>query len=382
MSHLFQNYSRDAIEIMTGQGTFVKDQFGKSYLDFTSGIGVVNLGYGHPKIQQAVDQQMQKIWHMPNLYQNSLQEEVAGKLSLDETYVSYFCNSGAEANEAAIKLARKYTQKSKIVSFDNSFHGRTYAAMSATGQKKIHHGFEPLVPDFHYLPYNDFPALEKLDEKTAAVMVELIQGEGGVVPADKKWALALQKKCQEKNILLIIDEIQTGMGRTGYLYSFEAYGLNPDIFTLAKGLGNGLPVGAMLVKKELAGAFGPGSHGSTFGGNKVVMAAASAVLDELKKPGFLEGVQAKSVVLKNELEKKVLPLNEVAVVRGLGLMIGIEVRGDVAEKMKKMQNKGLLVLRAGQQVIRLLPPLTLSEQEIQQGVAIISEALQEEEEQL
>lgn len=281
-NYLFSNYARKPFEIMEGNGCYVTDNHGKKYLDFTSGIGVMNLGYNQAHLNKVLAQQAQKIWHMPNLYENQLQEIVAEKLIQEKDYLAFFCNSGAEANEAAIKLARKATGKSQIITFTNSFHGRTYGAMSATGQSAIHNGFKPLVPGFIYVPYNDFSALqEQASDQTAAIMLELIQGEGGVTVADQEWIQQIVTLCQEKKILLIVDEVQTGIGRTGSLFAFEQFGIEPDIFTLAKGLGNGFPIGAMLGKTALGEAFGPGSHGTTFGGNKLGMVVASEILDNL-----------------------------------------------------------------------------------------------------
>lgn len=377
MSHLFPNYARKPFEIVKGTGLTVEDQSGKAYLDFTSGIGVVNLGHHYPAVETALAQQAAQLWHMPNLYENHLQEEVAADLAGEMDYVGYFCNSGAEANEAAIKLARKYTGKSKIVTFQQSFHGRTYGAMSATGQDSIHVGFQPLVPDFHYGIYNDQTSIDTLiDPQTAAVLVELIQGEGGVVPAEKKWLHALAKKCSETGALLMVDEVQTGMGRTGTLFAFQQFDIQPDIFTLAKGLGNGIPVGAMLGKQKLAQAFGAGTHGSTFGGNKLAMAAAKAVITTMKAPGFFETVNERSEELFAGLAA--ITSDKIVAVRGLGLMVGIQLISPevLTEVSAALEAKGLLTLRAGQNVLRLLPALTVSQVEIQQALHLLQEVLE------
>jgi acetylornithine/N-succinyldiaminopimelate aminotransferase len=369
MSQLFPNYSRLPLEIATGEGSYVTDIQGRKYLDFTSGIGVVNLGYQHPVVQQAMLQQAEKIWHVPNLYQNSLQETVAEKLTKNR-YLAYFCNSGAEANEAALKLARKATGRTKILTFSGSFHGRTFGAMTATGQENIQKGYGPLVPDFDYLPFNQLaPLQDAIDDTTAAVMLELIQGEGGVIPADKEWVQEVAKLCHKVGALLIIDEIQTGIGRTGSFYAFEQYEVEPDIFTLAKGLGNGIPVGAMLGKKELQSAFGPGSHGSTFGGNLLAMAAANAVCSFFADSEALTNVHMRH----QQFVKGLADLPLVVKVRGRGLMIGIEVSDSemVQQVMTKLRQEGLLVLRAGENVIRLLPALTITETEVAEGLAII-----------
>ncbi|WP_265458969.1 acetylornithine transaminase [Enterococcus sp. HY326] len=376
MSKLFNNYGRQAFEIISGQGSVVKDDQGREFLDFTSGIGVMNVGYGHPQLVAALQQQNEILWHMPNLYQSQLQETVAEKLIGKQDYLAFFCNSGAEANEAAIKLARKATGRSKIITFIDSFHGRTYGALSATGQASIQEGFGPIVPDFIYLPYNQMGELEKvLDDNTAAVMLEVIQGEGGVLPADEAWLQQLAVLCQKNNSLLIVDEVQTGMGRTGSLFAFEQFHIEPDIITLAKGLGNGIPVGAMLGKSKLGAAFGPGSHGSTFGGNKLAMAAANAVLDIMQEKNFLTAVQQKSALLFNELQK--IESDKIVEIRGKGLMVGLVIADEfsVKEIIQELQEQGLLTLRAGQNVLRLLPSLTVTEAEIKQATGLIQNVL-------
>ncbi|MGT2948718.1 acetylornithine transaminase [Streptococcus devriesei] len=373
MSKLFQNYKRAAIEFVKAEGSYLFDADGKKYLDFSSGIGVTNLGF-HPQVKAALQAQADRIWHTPNLYQNSLQEEVAEKLIGDRDYLAFFCNSGAEANEAAIKIARKATGKQEIITFKDSFHGRTFGSMSATGQDKIKEGFGDGVPHFLYADYNDLSSVKSLaSERTAAVMLELVQGESGIHPAEADFVTGLAAFCQDKNILLIVDEVQTGMGRTGKLYSFEHYGIEPDIFTLAKGLANGVPVGAMLGKTKLSAAFGYGSHGSTFGGNKLAMAAASAGLTILKEDGFLETALAKGNYLQDQLKTMLADNPKVTQVRGLGCMIGIETSADLGQLVASARAKGLIVLTAGSNVIRLLPPLTLTKDELDQGLAILQE---------
>ena len=375
-NYLFSNYARKPFEIMEGNGCYVTDNHGKKYLDFTSGIGVVNLGYNQARLNQVLAEQAQKIWHTPNLYENHLQEVVAEKLIQEKDYLAFFCNSGAEANEAAIKLARKATGKSQIITFTNSFHGRTYGAMSATGQSAIHTGFEPLVPDFIYVPYNDFSALqEQVSDQTAAIMLELIQGEGGVTVADQEWIQQVVALCQGNKILLIVDEVQTGIGRTGSLFAFEQFGIEPDIFTLAKGLGNGFPIGAMLGKTTLGEAFGPGSHGTTFGGNKLGMVVASEILDSLSSE-ILVASQQRSKQLFAGLNK--IKSDKINEIRGKGLMIGIELQPDisVAEIVEDLEAEGLLALRAGANTLRLLPPLIISEEEITLGLEKLTKVLE------
>ncbi|KXI13685.1 acetylornithine transaminase [Streptococcus pasteurianus] len=373
MTKLFQNYKRAAVEFVKAEGNYLFDQDGKKYLDFSTGIGVTNLGF-HPEVKAALQKQAEEIWHTPNLYLNSLQEEVADKLIGNKDYLAFFANSGAEANEAAIKIARKATGKQEIIAFVNSFHGRTFGSMSATGQDKIKTGFGDGVPHFSYAIYNDLDSVKSLvTDDTAAIMLELVQGESGVRPADKGFVTALSAFCQEIGILLIVDEVQTGMGRTGKLFSFEHYGIEPDIFTLAKGLGNGVPVGAMLAKEKLGFAFSYGSHGSTFGGNKLVMSVASSVLDIMLADGFLPQAFDNGNYLQAELKKALAGNAKVTDVRGLGYMIGIETTENLAELVEKARDKGLIVLTAGTNVIRLLPPLTLTKEEIDQGVAILAE---------
>ncbi|MGM0217755.1 acetylornithine transaminase [Enterococcus sp. AZ126] len=378
MSYLFPNYKRKELELIKGAKQTLTDQKGQDYLDFTSGIGVMNLGYNDPELNQELLKQSNLLWHTPNLYENHLQEQTAEKLANGKDYISYFCNSGAEANEAAIKLARKATGKSKIITFVNSFHGRTYGAMSATGQDSIHEGFAPLVPDFVYLPFNEIEPLKAtIDHHTAAVMLEVIQGEGGVSPADEQWIQAVQSLCHKFGALLIVDEIQTGMGRTGTLYAYEHYKIDPDIFTLAKGLGNGIPVGAMVGKASLATAFGPGSHGSTFGGNKLAMRVAYKVVERINQPIFLQDVQKKGQQLFHGLTQIAENNPIIKEVRGKGLMIGVEVSDQetLNATLEQLEAEGLLTLKAGQNVLRLLPPLTITEEEITKGLAILDKVL-------
>ena len=377
MTYLFENYKRAPIEFVKVEGSYLIDNEGKAYLDFSSGIGVTNLGF-HPQIQQALIQQAGRIWHSPNLYLSSLQEQVAQELAGSYDYLAFFCNSGAEANEAAIKLARKATGKQGIITFQQSFHGRTFGAMAATGQDKIKEGFGDGVPHFSYAVYNDLASVEDLvNQDTAAVMLELVQGESGVRPAEAAFVKNLADFCQREGILLIVDEVQTGMGRTGQLYSFEYYGIIPDIVTLAKGLANGLPAGALLGKSSLAPAFGPGSHGSTFGGNKLAMAAALETLHIMKETGFLEEVRSKSTILLEQLQLAFQDHPKISAVRGLGMMIGIETSASLSRIVEAARQKGLIILTAGENVIRLLPPLTISREEIQQGIAILKEVFSE-----
>ena len=377
MTYLFENYKRAPIEFVKAEGSYLIDSEGKAYLDFSSGIGVTNLGF-HPQVQQTLIQQAGRIWHSPNLYLSSPQEQVAQELAGSYDYLAFFCNSGAEANEAAIKLARKATGKQGFITFQQSFHGRTFGAMAATGQDKIKEGFGDGVPHFSYAVYNDLASVEKLvNQDTAAVMLELVQGESGVRPAEAAFVKDLADVCQQEGILLIVDEVQTGMGRTGQLYSFEHYGIIPDIVTLAKGLANGLPAGALLGKSSLAPALGPGSHGSTFGGNKLAMAAALETLHIMKEAGFMEEVRSKSTILMEQLQLAFRDHPKISAVRGLGMMIGIETSASLSRLVEAARQKGMIILTAGENVIRLLPPLTISREEIQQGIAILKEVFSE-----
>jgi acetylornithine aminotransferase len=352
MSHLFPNYARDTIDLIKGSGSYVYDQEGNSYLDFMSGIAVTNLGHNNPKVMQALAEQADKIWHSSNLYTNHLQEQVAEKLTKEKDYLAFFCNSGTEANEAAIKLARKATGRSKILSFEQSFHGRTYGALSATGQPALQAGFFPIVEGFDYLPYNELaPLKEKLNENVAAVMLEVIQGEGGIIPANKEWLQSVAKLCKENGSLYII--------------------------TIAKALANGIPVGAMLGKVELAEAFGPGSHGTTFGGNNLAMRVADTVVSEINQPEFLAEVAVKGQYLLDELIKLSEKSEKVLDVRGKGLMVGIELNSPetLQQTIQELKVQNLLAIKAGKNVLRLLPPLTISQEELTKGLEIINSVL-------
>ncbi|MBC1794589.1 acetylornithine transaminase [Listeria booriae] len=376
MSNLFPTYAKFPIEIVEGKGTVVKDANGKEYLDFTSGIAVCNLGHCNEAVLAAVQQQLTQIWHTSNLFESSIQEQVADKLTAGSKRAVFFCNSGAEANEAALKLAKKHTGCDEIITFQQSFHGRTIATMTATGQGKIHDGFGALLPGFTYLPYNDLEALEQtISEQTAAVMLEVIQGEGGVIPATTEFLQGASALCAKYGALLIIDEVQTGMGRTGKRFAFEHEGIEPDIFTLAKGLGNGLPVGAMVGKAELAESFGPGVHGSTFGGNKIAMAAADVVIDHIFEEAFLAEVAEKGAYFQALLAEQLPGV----VIRGKGLMFGIELETEAVEVVKSLQEAGVLTLTAGPNVLRILPPLTVTKTELEQVAEKLAVVLKKQE---
>lgn len=372
--HVFPTYSRRNIEIVNGSGTKVTDKQGKQYLDFTSGIAVCNLGHCHPAVVNAVEEQLQTIWHISNLFPHTVQEEVAKLLTKDrDLYYAFFCNSGAEANEAALKLARKYTKKSVVITCKQSFHGRTFATMSATGQSKIHDGFGPLLPSFLHLPFNDITAFqEAMNKEIAAVMVEVVQGEGGVFPADVPFLREIEKLCHANGALFIVDEVQTGIGRTGTLFAYEQMGISPDIVTVAKALGNGIPIGAMLGKKELGSVFSPGTHGSTFGGNFIAMAAAKEVLQIVSQPSFLQEVQEKGTYFLRKLQEDLQDKEWIIDIRGKGLMIGVVCKGEVSAMVAALEKEGLLVLQAGPNVLRILPPLIVTKAEIDEAVHMMN----------
>jgi acetylornithine/N-succinyldiaminopimelate aminotransferase len=377
MSHLFPTYQRWEIEPEKASGSVIHGKDGREYLDFTSGIGVCNLGHRPEGVEQAVKDQLELFWHVSNLFPQSIQEEAAGKLAkasgLD---CVFFANSGAEANEAAIKLARKATGRKKIITFLESFHGRTFAGMAATGQEKIKHGFGSMLETFVHLPFNDLEALKnEIDSDTAAVMIEIVQGEGGIHVVNEEFIKEADKLCTENGVLLIVDEIQTGIGRTGKPFAFQHFGISPDIITVAKGLGNGLPIGAAVGKAILAEHFGPGSHGSTFGGNPISTAAASAVMDIIFEHEFLKEVSAKGETLFQLLDQELGDLEVVNEIRGIGLMAGIELTVAAQPYLSQLRKAGLITLPAGEKVIRLLPPLIVTVEELQKAVSVLREIL-------
>ncbi|MBH0175803.1 acetylornithine transaminase [Fictibacillus sp. 23RED33] len=375
MSALFPTYKRKQIQLKKGNGSYVYDQDNKKYLDFTSGIAVTSLGHCHPEVVATLQKQSDCIWHTSNLFEIQQQEQLALTL-VNHTYLdlAFFCNSGAEANEAAIKLAKKFTKKNKIITFNDSFHGRTFGSMSATGQQKIKEGYGPLVSTFIHLPWNDIEQLKnQADNDTAAIMMEVIQGEGGIKIADLDFYKEVQEICEKNDILLVIDEVQTGIGRTGKRYAYEHFGLDPDIVTLAKGLGNGFPIGAMLGKRKLAEAFGPGSHGTTFGGNPLACAVSQSVLNIIFNDEFLNEVDRKGKNFKEQLEKHLIKFSSVKEIRGEGLLIGIECE-NAGELIINIEKQGLLTVPAGEHVIRLLPPLNVTDEELSIALNTIQRA--------
>lgn len=376
MGALFGNYARRPIALVKGQGTHVWDEDGKEYLDFTSGIAVLSLGHAHPALVDAITQQANTIWHTSNLFASPGQEALAQKLVADTHLAhAFFCNSGAEANEAAIKMARKHTGKHHIITFEKSFHGRTFGAMSATGQDKVQQGFGPLVSQFTHLPYNDVEALKATaDDSVAAIMLEVIQGEGGLAQITPEFADAIMELCNEKGILLIVDEVQTGIGRTGTRYAFEQTSLKPHLVSLAKGLGGGYPIGGLLGVADIYDTFSAGSHGTTFGGNPLGVSVAQTVLQHVFDEAFLADVQAKGTYLQQALAKA-LPADTFSIL-GQGLMVGIHCGGEeVAHYIPKLEEAGVLLVAAGPYVLRVLPPLTVTTAEIDEAVARIAAVL-------
>ncbi|WP_078382742.1 aspartate aminotransferase family protein [Sutcliffiella halmapala] len=377
-------YRRFPITFKKGNGSKIWDENETEYLDFTSGIATCNLGHVPEKVKQAIEAQLANLWHTSNLFHIKKQEDLGVLLTENSCFDQvFFCNSGAEANEAAIKLVRAYVVSQNktnplIVTFHQSFHGRTLATVSATGQEKIKAGFEPLLQGFIHLEFNDFHSLKMLaDISPSAVMLELVQGEGGVIPADQKWVDELVKICKQKEILLVVDEVQTGMGRTGSLFAYEQYGIKPDIMTLAKGLGSGFPIGAMLAKGNVGDAFQPGSHGSTFGGNPLASTAGLATLQEMITSTVLENSEKMSSILFAKLRELQENYSFIKAVRGKGLLIGMEIKGDATKAVELALQEKLLILTAGPNVIRFLPPLTVSKNEIEEFEAKFIKVLEQ-----
>lgn len=375
--YIIHSYGRFPVLLTKGKGATVQDDTGKTYIDFTSGIGVNALGFCDDNWVQAVSTQLQSLQHTSNLYYTEPCIQAA-KLLCEKSGMKkvFFGNSGAEANEGVIKAARKYSflkygaSRNKIIALQNSFHGRTMAALSATGQDAYHNFFFPFVDGFSFAKANDFAdILSKMTDDVCAVMLETVQGEGGVVPLDKEYVQAVAKACKEKDILLIVDEVQTGMGRTGSLFSYQQFGIQPDLVSCAKGLGGGLPIGAVLFGEKTETVFVPGDHGSTFGGNPVVCAGAVHILNTMDE-AFLQDVQKKGAYLKEKIEK----MPHVENVAGLGMMLGIQLDVEAKPVINALLEAGLLVLSAKTK-IRLLPPLTITQEELDKGLTILEQTL-------
>ncbi|MDA8409773.1 MAG: aspartate aminotransferase family protein [Treponema sp.] len=372
-------YKRTGLVFASGEGALITAVDGRTYVDFSSGIGVNSLGHNHPRLVAALAAQAGRLIHVSNYYNTPTSLAAARELCEATGFEAvFFANSGAEANEGAIKLARKYgssksTDRVKIVTLVNSFHGRTLAALTATGQEKFHKYFGPFPTGFAYVPADDIAALEAaIDDRTAALIIEPIQGEGGVYPLSIDYMKRAQRLCRERGALFICDEVQCGMGRSGAILASSQAGLSPDVVMVAKGLGGGVPIGAVLARGEAAKVFGPGDHGSTFGGNPFAAAAARVVLAELGRPGFLDSVAKKGEAIMKAIAAWKHPL--VASVRGKGLMIGIVTSAPPDTVKHLAMEEGLLVLTAGENVIRLLPPLVIADTEIEKGLELLKRA--------
>ena len=376
-AYILHTYGRVDAALVKGRNARAWDVDGKEYIDFTAGIGVNALGYSDPEWVQAVADQAGKIQHLCNYYYSPENTALAQELSQASGMAkAFFCNSGAEANECAVKIARKYGEKRgayKIVTLNNSFHGRTLTTLAATGQEGFHKDFLPLTEGFLYAEAGDLEGIRALlDGSVCAVMLEMVQGEGGVIPMDEEFVKGLAQLCGEKDVLLLIDEVQTGIGRTGSFYAYQGYGVKPDVVTTAKGLAGGLPMGACLVSERLGDILKPGMQGSTFGGNPVASAGARVVVRRVSDPAFLEDVRKKGAYLKEKLEA----MPQVEYVRGRGLMIGVKLKErDAHEVLVQCAKQGLLILTA-KELVRFLPPLTITQEDIDQGLAIFRKVLE------
>jgi len=382
-SYMFPLFTKYPIKLVKGQGSRLWDETGKEYIDLMCGLAVTNLGHVPEKVKKALVQQLEELWHGCNLFYLPHQERLA-QLLVDNSCAdaAFFCSTGAEANEAAIKLARRYAQKVlnsdryEIITFKQSFHGRTLATLTATGQAKVQDGFLPLPEGFVYAEYNNLASVEALiNERTCAVMVEMVQGEGGVIVADPAFMQGLAKLCEERGLLLIADEIQTGIGRTGRMFAYEHFGIEPDIVTVAKGLGSGFPVGAMLGKAKLVPAFTAGVHGTTFGGVPTAMAAGVATLETMLDEKIVERGAEMGAYALALLQEKLAKLPFVKAVRGLGMLFGIECAGPVADIVGAVHAAGVLVVTAGPNVIRLAPALTIPKEDLTQGIETLVSVL-------
>ena len=380
-SKVMPTYSPSVV-LASGKGVTVRDVDGMTYYDFTSGIGVNNVGYCHKKVVQAVQDQAAAMLHCSNLYVNTPATLLASKLVEISGLggKAFFCNSGAEANEAAIKLARKWGSANggryEVVTMRQGFHGRTLATVAATAQAWCQEGYDPLPVGFAYADYNDLESVKAaVNDKTVAIMLEAVQGEGGVTPATDEFMKGVRALCDEKNLLMIVDEVQAGMGRTGTWFAWQGYDVKPDLFTCAKALGGGLPMGALISNAKLADVFTASAHASTFGGNPVAAAAGLAVIDVIESEKLLENATKVGNLLKEALQGFVDQYDQLLAVRGKGLMLGLVVDGDAKEVVDAFKAQGLLALTAGKNVVRFLPPLTLAESDLQDPIDMISDAL-------
>jgi len=374
-------YARADLAFERGEGASLFDAAGRRYLDFGAGVAVTSLGHCHPRLVAALTAQAGKVWHTSNLYRVPGQERVAARL-VAETFADtvFFCNSGAEAMECCLKVARRYhyglghPERWRVICATGAFHGRTLATIAAGGQKKHLEGFAPAVEGFDHVPYGNLNMLrDAIRPDTAAILVEPVQGEGGILPGDPEYLRRLRATADEFGLLLIFDEVQTGVGRTGALFAYQHLGIAPDVMGVAKGLGGGFPVGACLANEKAARAMTAGSHGSTFGGNPLAMAVAEAVLDTVLAPGFLDHVGRIGALLRSELDSLAARFpEEIEAVRGLGLMLGIKPRRPNTEIIARLAEEGLLAVGAGDNVVRLVPPLIIGEEEVAEAMAILA----------
>ncbi|QEH68603.1 acetylornithine transaminase [Cellulosilyticum sp. ST5] len=381
--YIMHTYGRFPLVLEHGEGVYLYDEKGKKYLDMYAGIAVNALGYAHPTLTAALQEQVEKMMHVSNYYYTKNLIE-ASKLLVENSPFDkvFFCNSGAEANEGALKLAKKYGKlksedKVQIIAMKKSFHGRTHGALAVTGQEKYQKSFMPLIPNVSYADYNDIDSLKAImSDKTCAVILEVIQGEGGIIPGDPAYLQAVEALCKAHDALLIVDEVQTGIGRTGTLFAFEQFGIHPDIVTMAKGLGAGVPIGAMACTSK-ADVLVPGDHASTFGGNPLVTAAAKVVLKELTVNHLLDHVKEVGAYLKGELLKLQKEFDCIKEVRGFGMMLGMELTLPALEVEKKCMDKGMLVVGAGEKVVRFVPPLIIEKAHVDEAIAILKSVLSE-----
>lgn len=381
---IMNTYERLPVVLVRGDGVRVWDSDGREYIDFLAGIAVCSLGHSHAKVVDAIKKQAEILTHVSNIYYIEPQIRMA-RLLVENSFADkvFFCNSGAEANEAAIKLARKYAHERmkgnryEIITMKNSFHGRTLTTLAATGQEKFQRGFEPLPEGFRYVPFDDIDALEgAISEKTCGIMLEPIQGEGGVRIPSTDYLARVRRICDERGILLLLDEVQTGMGRTGDLFAYEKSGIEPDIMTLAKALGNGFPLGAMLAKKEIASAFEPGSHASTFGGNLLAMAAGIAVMETILHDGILENCREQGAYFVESLEGLKGKYPVIQEIRGRGLMIGVELSCEGGGIVNEALRKGVLINCTCGNVLRFVPPLVITGEDVDSVIDVLDEILE------
>jgi len=379
--YMFQTYGRFPLTLVKGEGCRVWDEQGKEYIDFVAGIAVCSLGHSSPVVTKALAEQAKELVHVSNLYYTAPQTRLA-RLLVENSFADrvFFCNSGAESNEAAIKLARRYSNekygpgRNTIITMENSFHGRTMATLSATGQDKIKKGFNPLLTGFKFVPFNDVAVLENaIDDTVCAVMLEPIQGEGGVICPEHGYLKAVREICNRKNLVLIFDEVQVGTGRTGKLFAYENFDVEPDIMTLAKALGNGLPIGAMLAREEFNSTFGPGSHATTFGGTPLVTAVAEAVVKSILEDGILGKCAETGEYFRQRLFELKEKYSFVKDVRGYGLINGLELDMPGAEIVTKCMDKGFLIVCAHEKVLRFVPPLIISKEEVGSLIKCLNE---------